>query len=72
MPTQVERNKAIADLEAAEKVLADALAGDGDIHITNYAKTIAKSPCCGVSSLAACVGFLREIVRRNAMRSDNA
>ena len=74
-PDQI-RATAIAALEAAQKELADEMCSDGDCFVTAFAKTVESSfehePTRRRVVLAAKVGFLAEIVRRNGMRSDNA
>lgn len=75
MPNQSERDKAIAELEAAEAELAEGLRGEGDIFVRAFARRVYASPVpvrAKRDRLAARVGYLRELVHRNERRSDNA
>lgn len=76
-PTPNEiRERARDELAEAERQLADALCGDGDSFLQVFADgpavVFAHEPTRERLILAARLGFKYEIVRRNAMRSDNA
>jgi hypothetical protein len=74
-PTEI-RASAIANFEAAQRALADELCSDGDCFVDAFAATVESSweyeSTRRRTILAARAGYLAEIVRRNAMRSDNA
>lgn len=70
------RQHAIDAAEAAEDELYESLTSDGDCWLIAMAKTAEAIPehprLREIWTLAVRAGLLRQIVRRNAMRSDNA